>query len=148
MPNNRPVKSFVLVAVQFACMAAILVPGPWVATQVGFFTVELVGVVLGTWAVMTMTVKNLAVLPEVKAGSRLVTHGPYQWIRHPMYAAILLVTLALVGEAFSYGRGTCWLILLADLVAKLSYEETVLRKAFPDYDRYRLRTWRLIPWVF
>ena len=148
MPHNRPVKSFVLVAVQLACMAAILVPGPWVATQVGFFTMELVGVVLGTWAVMTMTVKNLAVLPEVKKGSRLVTHGPYRWIRHPMYAAILLVTLALVGEAFSYGRGTCWLILLADLVAKLSYEETVLRKAFPDYDRYRWRTWRLMPGVF
>ena len=148
MPHNRPVKSFVRVAVQLACMAAILVPGPWVATQVGFFTMELVGVVLGTWAVMTMTVKNLAVLPEVKKGSRLVTHGPYRWIRHPMYAAILLVTLALVGEAFSYGRGTCWLILLADLVAKLSYEETVLRKAFPDYDRYRWRTWRLMPGVF
>lgn len=91
MPNNRPVKSFVLVTVQFACMAAILVPGPWVATQAGFFTVELVGVVLGTWAVMTMTVKNLAVLPEVKAGSRLVTHGPYRWIRHPMYAAVLQI---------------------------------------------------------
>lgn len=91
MPQNRPVKSFVLVAVQFACMAVILVPGPWVATQVGFFTMELVGVVLGTWAVMTMTVKNLAVLPEVKKGSRLVTHGPYRWIRHPMYAAILQI---------------------------------------------------------
>ena len=148
MPQNRPVKPVVLVAVQLACMSAILMPGPWVATQAGFFALELVGVVLGTWAVMTMNVKNLAVLPEVKSGARLVTHGPYRWIRHPMYAAMLLVTLALVSEAFSYGRGTCWLILLADLVAKLSYEETVLRKAFPDYDRYRLRTWRLIPWVF
>ena len=148
MPDSRPVKSYVLLTVQLACMAAILVPGPWVATRVGFFTVELVGIVLGTWAVMTMTVKNLAVLPEVKAGSRLVTHGPYRWIRHPMYAAILLVTLALVGEAFSYGRGTCWLTLLVDLVAKLSYEETVLRKAFPEYERYQLRTWRLIPRVF
>lgn len=141
-------KSYVLVGVQLACVVAILVSGPWVATQAVFFVMELLGVVLGVWAVMTMNVKQLTPLPEIKSGSRLVTRGPYRWIRHPMYAALLLVMLALVAEAFSYWRGACWVLLSADLVVKLSYEETFLRDAFPDYGAYQSRTWRLIPWIF
>ena len=64
-----------------------------------------------------------------------------------MYTALLTVTLALVCASFSYLRGLYWVILLATLVVKLSYEERCLREAFDEYDAYRLRTWRLIPWI-
>jgi protein-S-isoprenylcysteine O-methyltransferase Ste14 len=35
-------------------------------------------------------------MPDLKANSILVTSGPYKFIRHPMYAAVLLITLAVV----------------------------------------------------
>ncbi len=143
----RRVLSCFLVGVQFACIGAILVSGPWVARQGAFFTLELVGCLLGIWAVATMQWNNLSVLPEVRSGSRLVTDGPYRWIRHPMYTALLTVTLALVCESLSYVRGLSWVILNVTLVVKLSYEEMCLREAFDDYDAYRLQTWRLIPWI-
>ena len=110
-------------------------------------TLEFLGGLLGIWAVVTMQWSNLNVMPEVRSGSRLVTDGPYQWIRHPMYTALLTVTLALVCASFSYVRGLYWVILLATLVVKLAYEERCLQEAFDDYDAYRLRTWRLIPWI-
>ncbi len=141
------VTSWLLVGVQFACMGAILVSGPWVAGHGAFFVLELSGCLLGMWAVAAMQWRNLHVLPEVRPGSRLVTDGPYRWIRHPMYTALLMVTLALVGASLSYWRGGCWVTLCATLVVKLSREETCLREAFDDYDAYRLRTWRLIPWM-
>lgn len=142
------VPSYVLVGVQFACMGAILVSGPWFARNEWFFTLELSGGLLGLWAILSMKLQNMNVFPEVRAGSRLVTNGPYQWIRHPMYTALLMIMLALVCESFSYWRGFWWLLLTADLVVKLSYEERLLGEAFDDYEAYRLRTWRLVPWIF
>ena len=142
------INSYVLVGVQFACIGVILVSGPWVAGHEWFFILELSGILLGIWAAATMKVRNVNVFPEVKSGSHLVTGGPYRWIRHPMYTALLMVMLALVCESFSYWRGFCWLLLSVNLVAKLFYEETFLREAFDDYEGYQLRTWRLIPWIF
>ena len=142
------VPSYVLVGVQFACMGAILVSGPWFARNEWFFTLELSGGLLGLWAILSMKLQNMNVFPDVRAGSRLVTGGPYQWIRHPMYTALLMIMLALVCESFSYWRGFWWLLLTADLVVKLSYEERLLGEAFDDYEAYRLRTWRLVPWIF
>ena len=141
-------RSYVLVGVQFACLVAFLVSGPWIARHELFLALELSGILLMAWAIFTMKVNKVNAFPEVKAGSRLVTHGPYRWIRHPMYTALLLITLALVCESFSYWRGFWWILLSADLVAKLSYEERFLGEVFDDYEAYRLRTWRLVPWIF
>jgi len=142
------VRSYVLVGVQFICVGAILVSGPWVAGNGWFFALELSGILLLVWAIFTMRITKVNVFPDVKAGSRLVTNGPYQWIRHPMYTALLMIMLALVCESFSYWRGFWWSVLCADLVAKLSYEEKLLGEVFDDYEAYRLRTWRLVPWMF
>lgn len=136
------------VGVQFACIIAFLVSGPWIARQAWFLTLELLGILLMTWALLTMRVTKVNVFPEVRAGSRLVTNGPYRWIRHPMYTAFLLITLALLCESFSYWRGFWWILLSADLVAKLFAEERSLGEVFDDYEAYRSRTWRLVPWIF
>ena len=141
-------RSSVFVGVQFACIIAFLVSGPWIARQAWFLTLELLGILLMTWAILTMRVTKVNVFPEVRAGSRLVTNGPYRWIRHPMYTALLLITLALLCESFSYWRGFWWILLSADLVAKLFAEERSLGEVFDDYEAYRSRTWRLVPWIF
>ena len=146
--KHTSVRSYVLVGVQFACIVAILVSGPWIALHAWFFTLELLGILLMTWAILSMKLTNMNVFPDVRAGSRLVTGGPYQWIRHPMYTALLMIMLALVCESFSSWRGFCWLLLSVDLVVKLSYEELLLKEVFDDYEAYRLRTWRLVPWIF
>lgn len=141
-------RSYVLVGVQFACIAAFLVSGPWIARHAWFLALELSGILLMAWAILCMRVNKINAFPEVKTGSRLVTNGPYRWIRHPMYTALLLITLALVCESFSYWRGFWWILLSADLVVKLSHEERFLGEMFDDYEAYRLRTWRLVPWMF
>jgi len=146
--NHTPVRSYVLVGVQFACLVAILVSGPWVARHGWFFALELVGFLLAIWAIFSMKLKHVNVFPEVRAGSHLVTNGPYRWVRHPMYTALLLIMLSLVCESFSYWRGFGWILLSADLVAKLSYEELLVQEVIDDHEAYRCRTWRLVPWVF
>ncbi len=129
------------------CLGLILATGPWLAKTPGLFLVEMFGGFLGLWALLTMKLRNLSALPDIKSNSPLQTGGPYQWIRHPMYTALLLLMLALVCEEFTYWRGLMWVVLLVDLFLKLRYEEVLLVKTFPEYAEYQQRTHKLIPWI-
>lgn len=145
--SNHRLQSYTFVGVQFACLGLLVISGPWVAKSPGLFLVEILGVCVGVWALLTMKLRNLSALPEIKTNSPLQTGGPYQWIRHPMYSALLVVTLALVLEAFSYWRGLTWLVLFVDLWFKLRFEEMLLVETFPQYRDYQTKTHKLIPWV-
>ncbi len=55
---------------------------------------------------------------------------------------------ALVLEQFTWERAVMWLSLLAVLLAKLIFEESLLRTRFLDYASYCKRTKRLLPFIF
>ena len=147
-PLGSSIRSYVFVGVQFLCLGVILSTGPWIAKTPVLFLLELGGGVLGIWAVMTMKLRHLSALPEIKANSPLQQGGPYRWIRHPMYSALLLVILALICESWSPWRGVFGVILLVDLGLKLEYEESLLMRIFPEYADYQQNTHKLIPWIW
>ena len=122
-----------------------MITGPVLASRAIYLGLELLGVALGVWALATMTIRNLNVLPDIRAGSRLVRNGPYRYIRHPMYSALLLVTLALILDAYSMERMMIWILLVCDLWVKLRYEEKLLGQHFGEYKDYQKQTKRLIP---
>ena len=140
-------KSYLLVGIQFVCLVIIVLTGPIIVSDSWLLILELVGIIIGFWALQTMTMKNLHVFPEAHAKSVLVTHGPYRFIRHPMYTALLLCTFAMVFDEFSYVRLVVWLSLGIDLVAKLTYEERLLAQRFQEYSGYQRRTARLVPYI-
>lgn len=140
--------SYVLVGVQFVCLAAIALSGPLVPPSPLWALVTVAGVLLGVWAVLAMRIPEVSVLPEVRAGARLVTRGPYRLIRHPMYSSLLLACLGLVMGAPGPLRWLLWLALLANLVIKLNYEERLLARRFSDYPAYQRRTWRIVPLIY
>jgi len=139
-------KARLLVALQLAIIAALLLTGPWIART--WLALEVAGGVLLLWAVVSMRLRQLQINPEVAAGAQLVTRGPYRWIRHPMYTGVLLAMGALVLERFTWERAMLWLALLAALLAKLMFEESLLNARFPDYAAYCRRTKRLLPFIF
>jgi protein-S-isoprenylcysteine O-methyltransferase Ste14 len=141
-------KSYTLVFIQFAMLLMFALTGPWFARGVLWLLLEGLGGLLGAWGVWTMRIDNFNIRPEVKATSRLVRNGPYRWIRHPMYSAVLLVTLGLLLDRFSLWRLLCWVILLVDLVIKLYYEERLLTAHFDDYATYCRQTKRLLFLVY
>jgi len=108
---------------------------------------EMLGLTVGFWAILSMHLRQVRISPEIAPHASLVTSGPYRFIRHPMYLAVLSVTLALVLNNFTWGRGIAWIILLADLVTKLNYEERLLTARFPHYADYRRQTKKLLPFI-
>jgi protein-S-isoprenylcysteine O-methyltransferase Ste14 len=137
-----------LVGVQVAALIFIAATGPILANRISCMILEILGLSVGIWAVTSMRLREVRVSPEVAPHASLVTTGPYRFIRHPMYLAVLVVTLALLLDHFSWIRGIVWLVLLGDIVAKLNYEEHLLVRRFPEYVEYRKKTKRLLPLVY
>lgn len=148
MRTQHALLSYGLVLVQLLCLALIAVTGPLIATNPVLLLLEGLAGTLGLWAIWTIGLGNFNVTPDVKELARLATAGPYRYIRHPMYSALLLGALALVIDRFSYLRLALWLVLLIDLLIKLGYEERLLSRDLDGYAAYRQRTKRLIPYLY
>jgi protein-S-isoprenylcysteine O-methyltransferase Ste14 len=88
-------------------------------------------------------------LVAIQPGHRLVTTGLYGVIRHPSYLGLFVLALGW-GLAFRSGVGVIIAVMmLVVLIARISAEERLLSDTFgAEYDAYRSRTWRLVPYVY
>ena len=83
------------------------------------------------------------------AARQIMSDGPYRFVRHPRYVALLvsrvsfsLALASILGWLFALG----WLIAI---LRRIRLEEAHLRGIFgADYDAYASRTARLIPGLF
>ncbi len=148
MSSTNQILPYVFVLVQFLCLGLIAITGPLIASNPALLAAEMLGILLGLWAVWVMRIGNFNVTPTVRTGTKLVEGGPYRYIRHPMYASLLLVTLPLVLDHFSMLRLAIWLVLLVDLVLKLRHEERLLASEVEGYSGYMSRTKKLFPFIF
>ncbi len=140
-------KSSVLVAVQLAAIIYLALTGYLIAAP-QWVWLQIAGIVLTLWAVAVVGPRRVKIAPEPARDMRLVTRGPYRFIRHPMYTAVLLFTLGWLTTQPNFSRLIVWLILLADLILKAEYEESLLLRRFPEYRAYRQHTKRFLPFVY
>lgn len=141
-----------LVALQFALLAVlgwlaleglIVGPIPWDAP-----VLALLAIGLGAWALNANRPGNFNIRPVPRAGGRLVQHGPYRWIRHPMYSALLLGGIAAARFAIDPSSWIALAALCGVLAVKALFEERAMASAHAGYGTYSARTWRFVPWLF
>jgi len=135
-------------------LAHVLVPGlmgwalfrapdwvAWTGAGVGLFVIP------GTYWVFSSIGRNVSETVLTKTHHDLVQHGPYRWIRHPLYTVGSLLLLALGLTLRS------WLVLLFALVAFVVFrfvvvpiEEGQLEAKFGEsYRSYKRRTGAMLP---
>jgi protein-S-isoprenylcysteine O-methyltransferase Ste14 len=88
-------------------------------------------------------------LVAIQPDHRLVTDGLYSVVRNPSYLGLIVNALGW-SLAFRSGVGVALTVLmLVPLVARMQAEERLLADQFgAEYEAYRARTWRLIPYVY
>ncbi|KAF7423003.1 hypothetical protein PC9H_011167 [Pleurotus ostreatus] len=105
----------------------------------------------------------------IQADHKLITEGPYSYVRHPSYTGLFLMYIGIVMELFSpghwlrdcglqseIGRGVCCLwglqatVLLSGLWKRLDMEDEILRRRFGKdwYEWARRVPSRLIPGIY
>lgn len=83
---------------------------------------------------------------EVEAGQKVISTGPYAFVRHPMYVSVLLMYTATPIALGSYWALLPALLLPFVLVARIRNEEDVLLRDLPGYREYTQHTrYRLLP---
>jgi protein-S-isoprenylcysteine O-methyltransferase Ste14 len=99
------------------------------------------------WWVLRSIGANISETVLTKTGHKLVTVGPYRWVRHPLYAVALIEILAFGLIAGNWLMALLWLIgVLALRYVVIPIEEANLIAAFDaEYERYRETTGALMP---
>ena len=91
---------------------------------------------------------NLTPYPKPSSKARLVRHGIYARVRHPLYTSVTSLSAgwALIWQSWPAGAAVLALALFFD--AKARREESWLRARFPAYENYAKTTRKFIPWIY
>lgn len=140
-----------LVAAQFGLIAALAwwAAAPFLQGRAPLpaWALAAAGTVLGLWTLAHNRPGNFNIRPTPREGGQLVQSGPYRWIRHPMYTAVIACAAAC---AWAVGSAWAWLAavaLVAVLAVKAHFEERWMLQSHAGYDAYRRRTRRFLPFV-
>ena len=86
---------------------------------------------------------------QAERAQTVVDSGPYQYIRHPMYAGMILFVIGtplMLGSLWGLGATVALFVLLA---LRTLGEEQVLKQDLAGYTEYMTKTpWRIIPGVW
>ena len=132
---------------QFAALAVILFwPGKTVSdTQALIGTlIEIVGGVLLILGFMHLK-DSLKITPEPKENAQFVNTGIYKYIRHPIYSGLIFFGAGQVVSKWTLTILIAFIVLVADLVAKYRYEDSLLIKVYPGADEYQRKVGALLP---
>ena len=122
------------------------VPGP---LRVTGFVVLTACFVLVVWATRSNPFFSSVIRIQVERGHRVVSSGPYRFVRHPGYAAVIGIALA---SGLALGSWASLLpsgLVIPLLRGRIRKEEAVLRGELPGYEDYaRSVPHRLLPGVW
>jgi protein-S-isoprenylcysteine O-methyltransferase Ste14 len=120
-----------------------------ITAKIATVIVIVLGYVLGTWALVENKFFSGIVRIQSDRGHRVVTTGPYRFVRHPGYAGALWTYLAIPILLDSIWAFIPALLLVFALVLRTSLEDQTLQAELPGYKEYTQKTrYRLFPGIW
>ncbi len=111
-------------------------------------------ILLGSFHLLFLTFRENSFLSPVvriqeERGQRVISSGPYHYLRHPMYCAILIFiigTSLLLGSSHGILVGFVGMMILA---RRAVLEEATLLNELPGYADYRAKVkYRFVPYIW
>lgn len=135
-------------SLQFILLALIFFTPPFLPETLAGQVVLSISIVFGIWAVWAFRHTRINVFPYLREGSQLIKAGPYRFVRHPMYSAVLLFALSyLVGQG-SWIYLVYFVAIVSVMVFKIRFEESQLAEHFQQYETHFYKTYRLVPCIY
>ena len=138
-------------------LVAFAINPPWIqrldlplapALRWAGFALGLGSLALWAWA-QTLLGRQWSPQVALRADHELIQSGPYAWVRHPLYAALAGVSIALAlvtANGLFVGFG---LLVLGFLPVRIVREEKMMLNGVPGYADYaQVVRYRLLPWIW
>jgi protein-S-isoprenylcysteine O-methyltransferase Ste14 len=132
--------------VTLAAIVTLAVLGSFFTASPWLLALYLIAIALAAWARAAFPAGAFRAGPP-PAGAALIRRGPYRLVRHPMYSAALLLVWSGVIARLTWGTVTLGVLVTGAAIARVVYEERLLRAAFPDYGEYARSTRALVPFI-
>jgi protein-S-isoprenylcysteine O-methyltransferase Ste14 len=107
-------------------------------------TLACLGICVSLWALAHLR-NSFSILAEAR---RVVTSGPYRFVRHPLYLGEAATMLGLCLTLGTVSALVFWAAINALQLARARIEEEKLAREFPDYRLYRQRTRFILPGIY
>ena len=108
---------------------------------------QFVAAALMLWARVTFGGRSFHVGANPTEGG-LVTKGPYRFVRHPIYAAILLFLWAGVASHGTIANLLTAIVATAAIAVRMGAEDVLVAEIYPGYAEYARHTKRIVPFLF
>ncbi|MEZ5325005.1 MAG: rhodanese-like domain-containing protein [Verrucomicrobiales bacterium] len=137
----------VLVALQFLALTTIALHGVPALSYWPAAAVLLLSSAFSIWAVIQMGRGTFSVHPDPSEAGQLQTRGPYRFVRHPMYAAVVAASIAVLWTNPTLLATGAFLVVLGVLHFKIRIEEAALGAKFDAFSRYVQEVPAIVPFV-
>ena len=101
---------------------------------------------LMVWARLNLGARSFHAAANPTEGG-LIKTGPYRWLRHPIYTAVLLFVWAGIASHATLMNGLLAVLASVAIAVRIGAEERLLAQRYPEYVAYAAQTKRVIPFV-
>ena len=120
-----------------------------VALQIASFLAVIGALSLVGWTLLSNPYASTAVRIQDDRGHTVISTGPYAFVRHPMYLAVLLFVLGSGPALGSWWAGLALLPVLAVFVRRTLIEDRMLHDELSGYEAYARKVrFRVVPGIF
>ena len=147
MKGKKIISSALPLSLVIAAIIILGVTGNLFSLSPFVIVVQVAALGLNIWARFSFR-KGTFRITAAPAGESIIMNGPYRFIRHPMYSAVLLFIWAGVASHISAFTLIIGVAATGLCIVRVMEEERLLRETYPDYLNYACSTKALIPLVF
>ena len=104
---------------------------------------------LGWWVMSVNTYLSRSVRIQKERGQRVITNGPYRFIRHPMYVGTIVYVLCIPMVLDSIWAMVPSILIVFLFIIRTGKEDRTLIEKLPGYREYTKNVrYRLIPYIW
>ena len=141
-------KYFMLIAGQVFLLLFLFLTGPIFVSSFPFNLIQIFSILFICWALLERWLHKKQGHSR-SAGIYFLKTGPYEFIRHPIYAGIILLVASAVQGEFTFLRLLDFILYLFLIIVCMKRDEQMVLAHFKhEYSEYLKKAKRLIPYVY
>lgn len=143
-------KNSILTVLQIlAAFYIIFLSGALFVFTFPFIAIQLISLILIFWALLSKKIHKKHVGKSKHKKIYFLKEGPYEFIRHPIYAGVLLFVSTYVQEYFTFDRALVFILFIVFILLSIKIDEKLNEAHFKhEYLEYKKNTKKIIPYLF